>query len=153
MAGIGNPQVSQGTLNRIRTHVVPVSFPNLQITASYMGKDMAEITFDDVFVDQEPTGTWFVNSPRPFVMGTLSVTVLRSQSLGNLWLAQIQLNAQIGDVATYADSAPFQTITLGDCSVTGFAPGKYDGGDPGVKLTLKGGLYVNGQLWSPTPSL
>jgi hypothetical protein len=146
----GASQVAQGTLNRVRTHIVVPSYPFLNVSAAYMGKSLAALTFDDPFVDQESTATGVVNSPRPFVMSTLTISLLRTQSLAAAWIAQAQTHSVLGSIDTYPDSAAFPVVTLANCSIIGIDPGAFDGQDPVVKTTIKGVFYANATLWSPT---
>lgn len=41
-----NPLIPQGTLNRVRASVVWPSFPNLNVTASYLGRMGIRLSLD-----------------------------------------------------------------------------------------------------------
>ena len=41
-----NPQVVQGTLNRLRGSVVFADYPDLQVTSAYLAKEAISISFD-----------------------------------------------------------------------------------------------------------
>jgi len=143
-----NPLTPQGLLNRVLTHIVVPTFPQLSVTASYMGKSMATLSFDGNFVDQIMTATGLVNSPEPYVTGNVVVNLLRSQQLSALWIAQSQLESVIGPVTLYSDSTAFPPIVLANCSIVGIDPGAFDGQDPAVKATIKGVYYLNAGLWT-----
>ena len=143
-----NPLVAQGNLNRVSAHVTVAGNNSLNVTASNMTKSLLSITLEEPFVDQEPTATGIVNSPRPFVMGTITMNLLRSQSLANSWIALAALNAVLGTVTVYPDSNVFTPLTFTNTSITGFDPGTYDGLDPTVKITMKGTFYINAVLWA-----
>ena len=147
MAGF-NPMAIQGMLNRVRPHIVVPDFPQLNATASYMSKSLAQLTFDGPFVDQIPTATGIVNSPAAFVMAQIVINLLRSQSLATLWIAQAQVEATIGTVVIHSDSTVFPALTLSDCSIIEADPGAYDGMDPTTKITVKGTFYTNSFLWA-----
>ena len=147
MAGF-NPMAYQGLLNRVLTHVVVTDFPQLSATASFMSKAMTSLTFDGDFTRQEKTATGVVNSPEPYVMGHLTLSILRSQSLAALWIAQLQVLSILGDVVTYSDSTVFPQLTLNNCSVMNVEPGPYDGQDPTTKITITGVLPINAALWT-----
>lgn len=57
-----NPLIAQGTLNRVRCSIVVPAYPNLNITSSYMGKNLATIEFEGEAVPQIPTATGVVDS-------------------------------------------------------------------------------------------
>lgn len=147
MAGL-NPLTSQGNLNRVATHIVVPSFPALQVQPGYMAKSQAVVTFDGPFVQQIGSATGVVNSPEPYVMAQVVISLLRSQSLANLWIVQCTTNATIGTVECYADSTTMQPIQLSNCSIQGYDPGAFDGADPTVRVTVKGTFYTNSSMWA-----
>ena len=152
MAGVGqtgfNPLAVQGNLNRVATHVVVTSYPALTVTVGYMGKSQAQLTFEGAAVNQIGTATGIINSPEPYLFGTLVISLLRTQSLANLWIIQMQQNATVGTVVAYPDATTFSPLSLTNCSIQGFDPGAYDGQDPVTKVTLKGTFYVNASMWA-----
>jgi hypothetical protein len=147
MAGL-NPLTTQGNLNRVATHVVVPDFPQLNVTAGYMAKGQAVVTFEGPFVQQIGTATGNVNSPEPYVMATLVINLLRSQALSNLWIAQAQSTGTIGTVEVYPDSTTMQPLLISNCSIQDYEPGAFDGADPTVKVTVKGTFYVNSLMWA-----
>ncbi|HQT68621.1 MAG TPA: hypothetical protein PLC74_13570 [Acetobacteraceae bacterium] len=148
MSGTGtNPYTPQGTLNRVRVHVVIPSYPALNVIPGNMGTSFARVSFSGPFVEQIPTATGIVNSPEPYVMASVTFGILRTQSLANAWLLQIQATGVLGNVDVYSDTAAFPNITVTDTSVVDYDPGAFDGKDPIVGLTLRGVYYPNNNLW------
>jgi len=143
-----NPRVTQGTLNRVRTSVVIPAFTNLNVQASYMGKQMARLNFEGNFSDLIGTATGAVESDEPYVFASLSISLLRTQSLASQWLEQVQAGSGMGDVTSYSDSKAFDAITLNNCVVQSIDPGAWDGTDPVVRVTLRGTFIVNNNLWN-----
>ena len=144
---MANPQITQGTLNRLLTQLTFASYPALNLSSGYMSKQFATMSFDGAPVGQIPTGTGVVNSPEPYVMASLQFGVLRTQALGAAWLAQMQLNSVLGTVTGYSDSAVYPSSTIVNASITGFDPGAWDGTDPVIKVTVTGVYYINNSLW------
>ncbi len=152
MAGLSGlpglaPQTQQGNLNKVSVHVVVASFPALQVNASFMGKSQVKVTLDSPFVQQIPTATGIVNSPEPYVMGHMTIALLRSQSLANSWIEQAQKQATLGTVQIFSDSTVFDSLTVLNCSITDFDPGAFDGADPVVSMTISGSFPVNSTMW------
>lgn len=145
---MANPLISQGTLNRIRCSIIIPDFSSLNITSAYMGKNFATITFGGDFTTQIETATGVVNSPEPYVMTTVSVGILRTQSLASAWFSQLQDSTILGTVTIHSDTSAFPAISLVETSATGFNPGAYDGADPVSALTLRGVFYTNNSLWN-----
>ena len=143
-----NPLIAQGALNRVLTHIVIPSNPQLTVSASFMAKSLARLNFEEDFVDQIGTATGVVNSPVPYVMANIEMNLLRSQSVSGLWIAQAQLNGVIGTVTAYPDSTVYPAVTLANCSIKSYDPGAYDGTDPTVKVVVRGTFYANAVLWA-----
>ena len=143
-----HPLIAQGTLNRVRTSVVVPGSTNLNVTASYMGKQMARLAFEGNFADLIGTATGAVESDEPYVFATLTISLLRTQSLSSAWLEQAQTGSGIGDVTSYSDSKVFDAVTLSGAVIQNIDPGAFDGTDPVVRVTLRGVFYVNSNLWN-----
>ncbi|MDE3023654.1 MAG: hypothetical protein KGI54_17710 [Pseudomonadota bacterium] len=145
---MANPIVAQGTLNRIRCSIIIPDYSSLNITAAYMGKNFATVTFGSNFTTQVETGTGVVNSPEPYVMTTVAVGILRTQSLSSSWLTQLQDTSVLGNVTIHSDTSAFPAINLVETSVIDYNPGAFDGMDPVVAMTLRGVFYTNNSLWN-----
>lgn len=143
-----NPLVQQGTLNRLRCSVVVSSAATLNITASYMGASFASVAFSEPFSDLIGTATGAVTSPEPYVFGTISVGVLKTQALSAQWVTQAQTTSNLGQVTIYPDSASYPPTTLDNCVIQSIEPAAFDGKDPVVRVTIRGVYYLNSDLWS-----
>lgn len=145
-----NPLIQQGNLNRVLTSVVLTDFPELNVTSSFMSKALSQLTFDDDANDQIGTATGVVNSPKPYIMATLQINILRSQSLAALYYAQLQAGVVLGSVKVYTDVDPsiLPPFALANCSLQHVDPGPFDGQDPTTKVTIKGIYYTNAELWA-----
>lgn len=143
-----NPQVSQGTLNKVRASVVVPSYTSLNIDSSHMSKKFVTAAPDGDATMQYETATGVVNSPDPYVMYTVTVGVLRTQNLSSSWQTQLQTQTAIGRVIVHPDSTAFPTITLYNASILKVEPGPFDGSDPTVDITIRGVVQVNSDLWN-----
>ena len=142
------PITTQGNLNRVLTHVVVPGAPQLSVTAPFMAKTMASVTFDGPFVDQIPTATGVVNSPAPYVMGQVVFNILRSQAIAAEWIARLQLQSTLGAITIFSDSTVFPELVLENASVIDVTPGAFDGTDPTTQITVKGVFLINAALWA-----
>ena len=145
-----NPLIAQGTLNRVRCSIVVPNYPALNVTSPYMGASFASFDFSGPFSQLIPTGTGAVNSPEPYVEGTITVALLRTQALANAWLQQAQTLSDLGAVTIHSDTAAFPANTIYTTIIQDFNPGAFDGRDPVVRLVLRGIAYMNNDLWSLT---
>ena len=143
-----SPQIDQGSLNRILAHLTVTSFPNLNVTSSYMGKDQLTLTFDEDSIAYIKTATGVVNSPEPYVLAKVEFSLLRSQSLSNTWIQQLQSQCVLGSIGIFPDSTVMDSFQLTDTSIMRITPGPFNGSDPGVKITLQGTFQVNSSMWA-----
>ena len=145
---MANPLVAQGTLNRLRASVTIPGNSSLNITPPYMSKRFVTVTFDEDLDMLIPTATGGVTSPEPYVMATVTVGLLRTQSLATSWQNQALANSDIGGVSIFPDTTAYGEIDLVNCIIRHIDPGPYDGTNPEVTLTLRGIYYVNNNLWT-----
>ena len=143
-----NPLVAQGTLNRVRCSVIVPNYSNLNITSPYMGKSFASIDFEGAFDEQIETATGVVTSPEPYVMATVTVGLLRTQSLALAWLTQAQTISDLGTITIHSDTSAWPAITIGSAVIRSLEPGAYDGMDPVARITLRGVYDINNNLWN-----
>lgn len=144
----GNPLIQQGTLNKVRASVIVPGNSSLNITAAYMGKNFVTVSLEGDFTKLIGTATGAVTSPEPYVEGTISVGILRTQSLASNWRSQWENNGVIGGVSVFPDTAAFGEIDFHDCVIQHFDPNAWDGEDPVSRLTIKGLYFINNAMWS-----
>ena len=146
-----NPQVPLGTLNRLRTSLVVPVITSLNITASYMSKRFINVTLDEnPFALGIETATGIVVSPEPYVMGTVTIGLLRTTGLASSWLAQSKATSVLGSIVIHSDTSAFPALTIHDSYIKQLDPGPYDGTNPEVPLILRGVFFVNNDLWKLT---
>lgn len=140
--------VQQGTLNRLRCSVVVPSQQALSVTSAYMGTGFASVAFTEPFSELLGTATGAVTSPEPYVFGTITVNILKTQALSASWVQQSQAQSSLGQVTIYPDSAAYPPVTLDNCVIQGIEPTAFDGKDPVVRVTIRGVYYLNSDLWA-----
>ena len=145
---MANPLVPQGTLNRLRASISFVSFPGLQITASFLGKEGIALAFDGVVTTPLDTMTGVVQSPEPYQRVTVSAHLIKSQALANNFKSQIELNSLVGDFVVRTDAGSMGPYQVSNGAINTVNPLKFDGSDAGWTLMLSGIYYVNASLWN-----
>lgn len=143
-----NPMIAQGTLNRVRTSVVIPGNTALNVSASNMGKQMARTTVEGNISDLIATATGGVESDEPYVFVTVSISLLRTQALGQAWVNQMLATGGIGSVTLYSDTAMLDALNLNSTVIQSVDFGAWDGTDPVTRVTLRGIWNVNNNLWS-----
>ena len=144
----GNPQVVQGTLNRLRGSVVIPSFPNLNVTAPYLGRPGITMAFEGETTNAIPTMTGTVQSPLPYQMVTITIALLKTQALAPQWETQRQTLSVIGDVTVTPDTSSLPSYTMNNCAIDNVRELNFAGEDAGYVVTVKGYYQINNSLWS-----
>jgi hypothetical protein len=143
-----NPNVTQGTLNRLRGSVVIPSYSNLNVTAPYLGRGGISIAFEGETTTMIPTMTGTVQSPMPYQMITVTVSLLKTQSLAAQWEAQRQVLSLIGDITITTDTSTLPNYTFNNCAIDNVRELNFAGEDAGYVVTLKGYYQINSSLWN-----
>jgi hypothetical protein len=130
-----NPNIAQGTLNRIRASVIWPSFSGLNVSAPYLGKRGITLNFvgeDTVYID---TMTGAVTSPEPYVRLNFAIHLLKTQALANSYKLQRELNTLMQPWNAY------------NCSLTGVENMDFSGADAGYVVRAGGIYYINSVLF------
>lgn len=145
MAIIPTPQ---GTLNRIRASVIFPSFPTLSVTSSFLSKRGITATFSGkttVFID---TMTGRVTSPEPYLSLAMTIHLIKSQYLANLYKNQWEYLSLLNDCILRPDAATLQPYYFTNCAIEG--PGNLDfsGADADFPVDVGGTYQVNSALFN-----
>jgi hypothetical protein len=149
---MANPIIPQGTLNRLAISLQFVSHPNLNITASYLGKEMASMTFSGVATTPLDTATGVVYSPEPYQRVTVMAHLVKSMALSQAWKTQLELNSLVGDLVVYPDVLQSQgglnPYQISNTAIENVNPIRLDGLDATWTISFSGVYYVNSVLWN-----
>jgi hypothetical protein len=145
---MANPQVIQGTLNRLRGSVVYADFPELNITSSYLAREAISISFDGDTSQLIGTLTGAVTSPEPYTYGTVTMHLLRSQSLADAYKFQIETNTTMGAVRIIGDSDTLGDFLLDNCVLMSLQELAFDGQQASMIVRLRGIYSINQLLFA-----
>ena len=87
---MANPQIQQGTLNRLLASVVYANFTQLNVTSGYLSREAISLAFDGDTSQLIGTLTGAVTSPEPYIYGTVTMHLLRTQGLANAYKQQYE---------------------------------------------------------------
>jgi hypothetical protein len=145
----GNPLISQGTVNLVITAVQFDSFPEFNISASYLAKRMVQLRLDGPVTMYHETATGGVTSPQPYQKATATCGLLKSQALGASFKAQLETLSLLGDFTIYPDTTvPGYIYPITNGAIETAEPGQFDGVDVEWVLTLGGFYIINQSLFS-----
>lgn len=143
-----NPRIAQGTLNRVRASVFWNDFPELNVTAPFLGRDGISLGLEGNSTAFLPTLTGVVTSPEPYMMVGLTIHLLRTQALCNLYVARLQTSALIGDGTVRPDTAlGLGPIDIVNCAIESVRELRFNGTDEGFVMMVRGYTIVNNDMW------
>ena len=140
---MANPLVTQGTLNRLRASVVVPQAPELNVTAAYLGKEGISLALEGETTLYIPTMTGAVTSAEPYQMCSVSVNLLKTQFVANLYKQRMELLSTIGDIVVRPDASALGDYQIFNCAIRSVAELNMSGQDAGFRVTLGGYYNVN----------
>ena len=143
-----NPQIVQGTLNRLLASVVYADFANLNVTSSYLAKEAISLGFDGDTSLLIGTLTGAVTSPEPYMFGNVTMHLLRTQALGNAYKTQIETATTLGSVTIFPDSTALSPFQLNNCVLSSIQEVAFDGTQAGLIVRLRGVYSINSSLFA-----
>jgi hypothetical protein len=144
-----NPLVSQGTLNRLRANVIWVTNPQLNVTAPYLGREGIHLALEGEATEYINTMTGAVTSPNPYLKISMTLHLLKPQTLANLYKLQMEFQSIIGDGIVRPD-VTFPGLTplpLINCSIQSVRELSFAGDDAGFAVVIGGYDEINTFLW------
>ena len=150
---MANTLVPQGTLNRLRASVVWNSFPGLNVTASFLGREGVGLSFDGQANTQIETMTGAVNSPEAYVKAAIRIALLKTQALAAAYKAQMEQNVLIGDCTIRADASSLPPFQISNCSLLGVDELVFNGEVAGFMVRAGGYWLVNSSLFDAAGGL
>ena len=144
---MANPQIPQGTLNRLLNTINFPDNPQLNITPSFLDKDQSSLAFDGVATLQIETASGVVTSPEPYIMVSCRIHVLKSQALSGTWLQFLQNSSIVGEYTVYTDSSVYPSITISNGSIKNVEELLLNGTKADFTIVLGGYYNINSSLW------
>lgn len=145
----GNPLVAQGSLNRVKASVTWIDFPELNVTAAFLGRDGVSLGLEGNSTAFLPTLTGAVTSPEAYMMVGLTIHLLKPQSLCALYVTQVQASALLGNGTVRPDvTLGLQPFDIVNCAIESFREMRFNGTDDGLIVMVRGYWIVNNDLWN-----
>jgi hypothetical protein len=142
-----NPLVDQGTLNRIRASVIFPSFPALNITSPYLAAAGIRVSLEGNATDYFGSMTGAVPSPAPYQIASLTISLLKSQPLSNIYKTQFESNCILGLATIRPDTTTLGIYSLNNVVLETVREMTFAGEDPSWVVSMKGYYLVNSFLF------
>ncbi len=144
----GNPNVSLGALNRLLSSATFATFPQLNVTASFLARPGIRLSFTGAATILIDAMTGVVTSPEPYVQFLLELHMLKSQGFADTWKRQIENNTVLGALTVRSDSPVLSPYRLGSASIlTPADPLDFSGASAEFAVRVGGTYQINNSLW------
>lgn len=145
---MGNPLQDLGVLNRLRTNITINDFPELNVTASFLGEAGIGLRLNGPVTTRLGAMTGTVPSPEPYVPVVLTIGLLKSQFIAGLYKAQMEDLSLIGDLIVRGDARTLPGWYLSNCSIDDVGEQTYNGKSADFVVTINGNWLINNSLWN-----
>jgi hypothetical protein len=145
-----NPLIALGSLNRLVASVTWPAFPALNVTVSFLNREAIRLALDGEATAMLPALTGMVTSPNPYQGATLTIHLLKTQPLSNLYKQQYELNTLLGDCTVRPDvpvGLGLQPYDLTNMALEGVRELSFAGEDAGWVIMCRGTYLINSSLW------
>ena len=140
---MSNPQVNQGSLNRLLASVVFSDVPYLSVTSPFLGKEGISVGFEGDASMLLPTMTGGVPSPEPYQIANVTMHLLRTTVLGAAYKLQMETNTTLGSMNVISDTITLPPYQLDTCVLKSVQEITFDGNQPGMVVRIQGIYRIN----------
>ena len=144
---MASPNINQGTLNRLRASVVFPAYPSLSVVSSFLGKRGISVTFIGKSTVMLDAMTGRVTSPEPYLGVTMTMHLLKSQYLANLYKLQQELFTLLSDCTVRPDAATLQPYYFSNCAIESTGNLDFSGADADFPVEIGATYMVNAALF------
>jgi hypothetical protein len=149
--GSSNPLISSGTLNLTQASVSVLLFPQLNVTASFLGKGGIRLALEGETTRRIGTMTGVTTSPQVYQDCRVTINLLKTQLLSDLYKQQMETLSVIGNITVRPDvsvGTGLSPYPLTNCSIQSVREQDYSGDDAGFAVELMAVYTINATLWA-----
>lgn len=145
-----NPLINQGILNKVKASFVLTNLPALNVTAAFLDKEGISMRAGGgamTMTHETMSGT--VQSPEPYVMRVITISLLRTQFLAELWKTQWENTTLLGPGVLYPDVSVggITQFQLNNLAIQDFGDLLLNGTTPIFGVQCSGQYIVNNAMW------
>ena len=142
-----NPQIPPGGINLLQTSITVQSFPGLNVTPSFLGKQMVRLALEGEITRHLPVAVGVVTSPQVYQMAMVTINLVKSQSLAQAYKVQWETNSVLGSIVVRPDTTVLQPFDMSQVGIVDVREMSFNGDEADVFVTLRGQYLINSALW------
>jgi hypothetical protein len=132
-----------GVLNRLRASVTYSDFPQLNVTSNFLTTEGIRLALEGNATDLLPAMVSLVSSPAPYLSASLTMSIVRSSSLAQLYKLQVEDTTLMGLVTIWPDTDVLTPFILNNVALESVREMAMAGMEAAMVVTARGYYNVN----------
>jgi hypothetical protein len=132
-----------GVLNRLRASVVWSDFPELNVTSGFLTTEGIRLALEGNATDLLPAMVSLVSSPAPYLSASITMSIVRSASLANLFKLQFEDTTLMGIATIWPDTDVIPVFTIHNVALESMREMAFAGMEAAMVVTARGYYNVN----------
>lgn len=132
-----------GVLNRLRASVTYHDFPQLNVTAGFLTTEGIRLALEGNATDLLPAMVSLVSSPAPYLSASLTMSIVRSSGLAQIYKTQIEDTTLVGLVTIWPDTDVLNPFVLNNVALESIREMAFAGMEAAIVVTARGYYNVN----------
>jgi hypothetical protein len=132
-----------GVLNRLRASVVWSDFPELNVTSGFLTTEGIRLALEGNATDLLPAMVSLVSSPAPYLSASITMSVVRSSALANLFKLQFEDTTLMGIATIWPDTDVIPVFTIHNVALESMREMAFAGMEAALVVTARGYYNVN----------
>jgi len=132
-----------GVLNRLRASVTYATAPELNITSNFLTTEGIRLALEGNATDLLPAMVSLVSSPAPYLSATLTMSIVRSSAIAQLYKLRFENVTLMGMVTVFPDTDVLNPFILNNVALETVREMAFAGMEPALVVTARGYYNVN----------
>jgi hypothetical protein len=132
-----------GVLNRLRASVTFNDFPQLNVTSGFLTTEGIRLALEGNATDLLPAMVSLVSSPAPYLSASLTMSLVRSSALAQLFKLQVEDNTLMGLATIWPDTDVLTPFVLNNVALESVREMAMAGMEAAMVVTARGYYNVN----------
>ena len=132
-----------GVLNRLRASVVFADFPELNVTSNFLTTEGIRLALEGNATDLLPAMVSLVSSPAPYLSASITMSIVRSSALANLYKLQFEDTTLMGVATIWPDTDVIPVFTINNVALESIREMAFAGMEAAMVVTARGYYNVN----------
>jgi hypothetical protein len=132
-----------GVLNRLRASITYADHPELNVTSGFLTTEGIRLALEGNATDLLPAMVSLVSSPAPYLSATMTISLVRSSSLAQLYKLQFEDTTLIGLANIIPDTDVLNPFIINNVALESIREMAFAGMEAALVITARGYYNVN----------